>query len=105
MPGFPPDEEEEELPELLLEDELLDEELLELELELDDPPLEVEVEPPVELDDTMMLPLDPPKKPPLKNPPPKPPPTAPPPITTGTLPPPETGIGIGGGGSGIGGAG
>jgi hypothetical protein len=88
----PPDEEEELLPEDEL-DELLLDELLELEL----------LEPPVdELLETMMLPLEPPTKPPLKKPPPKPPPELPPPMMTGTAPPPLTciwgGIGIGGAG-------
>lgn len=54
----PPDDELEELAELALLDALL----AELELALL----------PDEVDDTMMLPLDPPKKPPLKKPPPMP---------------------------------
>ena len=88
---WPPDEPLED--ELLLEDEL-DELLLDELEELD--------EPPVELVETMMLPPPPPMKPPLKNPPPKLPPLLPP-IMTGTAPPPL--IGIGAGGSGMGGAG
>ena len=68
-----PDEDDETLP----DDDTLPDELL-------DPPLEV--------DEITMLPLDPPppppKKPPPKPPPPKKPP--PPPTTTGTAPPPPT---------------
>jgi hypothetical protein len=76
----------------------VDEVLLTLPLEVEppllllevDPPL-LDVDPPLEVDETTMLPLDP-ELPPPKKPPPKPPlpPKKPPlpPITTGTPPPP-----------------
>jgi hypothetical protein len=97
--GVPPLELEPPLDELELE-ELEELELEELELELD-----VLVLPPkLDEDEMMMLPLEPPTKAPLKKPLPKPVPVAPPPITTGTAPPPVTGISMGGG-SGMGGAG
>ena len=74
------------------------------ELVLDTPPvlLEVELDPPLDVEEMTMLPLDPvlppPKKPPAKKPPPPKPPL--PPMITGGLPPP---VAISGpGGSGIG---
>jgi len=97
------------LDELDVEDEeLVDEDEL---VELDDPPLEVlvldppdevEVEPPLEVDETTMLPLEPP--PPPKNPPPKnPPPPKPPdpPITARPELPLPLIVGWGGRGMGV----
>lgn len=71
-------------------DELLDAEVLEISA----PPVLVEVDPPLDVDEITMLPLDPPLPPkPPPNPPPKPPPKKPPlpPTTAGTLPPPAAG--------------
>lgn len=90
------DEVEETLPlDVLLLDPPLD--VLELE-----PPLDDEVEPPLEVDETTMLPPlePPPKKPPAKNPPPKPPNPPLPPTTTGGDPPPTLITGCGGNGIG-----
>lgn len=97
MPPLDPLEAEDAL--LLDADEA---ELLEALEELE-PPAEVEVE----LDAvTITLPLDPPKKAPLKKPPPKPPKPPLPPITsTSGAPPPMKALSGGGGGSGIGAAG
>src|SRR3546814_6239119 len=65
----------------------------------------VDVEPPLEVDEITMLPLDPPpppKKPP-QTPPPNPPPKPPlPPTTIGALPPPPDISGSGGSGTGAG---
>jgi hypothetical protein len=72
-------------------------EVLELE-----PPLDVEVDPPLDVDETTILPLDPPpppKNPPAKNPPPNPPPPDPP-TMIGAAPPPPLITGCGGNGIG-----
>ena len=110
------DEDEETLPldELVLETLPLEELVLETlpldVLELDppddvlllEPPLEVDVDPPLEVEDTTMLPLEPPpKNPPPKNPPPNPPKPPLPPTITGVEPPPPP-LTTGAGGSGIG---
>jgi len=75
------------------------------ELVLETPPVldEVELDPPLEVDETTMLPLDPPpppKKPPAKNPPPNPPKPPLPPTITGAWPPPPLITGAGGNGIG-----
>lgn len=73
------------------------------ELVLETPPVldEVELDPPLEVDETTMLPLDPPpKKPPAKKPPPKPPNPPLPPTITGAWPPPPLITGAGGNGIG-----
>ncbi len=84
-----------------------------VDVEVDEPPVEVEeppvdVEPPLELEvDEITIPLDPlppepPKKPPAKNPPPKPPPQPP---TTGVIGAAAVWIdGAGGSGTGTGAA-
>ena len=113
------DEDDETLP---LDDELVEEETLPLdeldtlplellvldtlplELVLETPPvlLEVELDPPLEVEEMTMLPLDPPppKKPPPKKPPPNPPKPPLPPTITGAVPPPPLTIGAGGNGIG-----
>lgn len=73
------------------------------EVEVDEPPEPPdEVEPPLEVEETTILPPPlPPPKPPTKKPPPKPPPKPPePPTTTGTPPPPLDRIGPSGRGIG-----